>query len=164
MDDLLVVGHQFNAVKTVKQSLSKEFEMLDIGEVKTFLGMKIERDVEGKCLRISQRSFLENLLLRFHMHECKAVSTPMECHLRLKKGEDAEHTDKPYRQMIVCLMHVMLTSRPDLCACVSYLSQFQSCSTDVHWKHAKRVLRYIKSTLEYGLVFRAKDSAVVDSC
>jgi len=95
------------------------------------------------------------------MHECKAVSTPMECHLRLKKGEDAERTDKPYRQLIGCLMYVMLTSRPDLCASVSYLSQFQSCPTEVHWKHAKRVLRYIKGTLEYGLVFRAKDSAPV---
>ncbi|XP_055623785.1 uncharacterized protein LOC129781873 [Toxorhynchites rutilus septentrionalis] len=78
----------------------------------------------------------------------------------LRKGEEAERTDKPYRELIGCLTYVTLTSRPDLCAAVSYLSQFQSCPTEQHWvQHTKRVLRYIKGTLDLGLVFRAKDEA-----
>lgn len=161
VDDLLVVSRQLKAVEAVKRCLSSEFEMSDVGEVRTFLGMRIDRDVEGRSLRISQRVFLENLLRRFNMSECKAASTPIECRLRLKKGEEAERTDKPYRELIGCLTYVTLTSRPDLCAAVSYLSQFQSCPTEQHWVHAKRVLRYIKGTLDLGLVFVAEDSAPV---
>lgn len=161
VDDLLVVGHRLNAVKAVKKSFSREFEMTYIGEVQIFLGMKIEREVGEKCLRINQRSFLENLLLRFNMQDCKPMSTPMENHLRLKKGEEVERTDKPYRQLIGCLMYITLASRPDLCAAVGYLSQFQSCPTEVYWKHAKRVLRYIKGTLEFALLLRARDSEPV---
>lgn len=161
VDDLLVVGRQLKAVEVVKRCLANEFEMTDIGEVQAFLGMRIDRDLERRILRISQRGFLENLLRRFNMHECKATSTPIECRLRLKKGEEAERTDKPYRELIGCLTYVTLTSRPDLCAAVSYLSQFQSCPSEVHWVHAKRVLRYIRGTLDLGLVFSAEESAPV---
>ncbi|XP_061505704.1 uncharacterized protein LOC133392003 [Anopheles gambiae] len=41
------------------------------------------------------------------------------------------------------------------------MSQFQSCPTELHWTHAKRILRYIKGTLDLALVFSAKDPAPV---
>ncbi|XP_058445237.1 uncharacterized protein LOC131426484 [Malaya genurostris] len=95
------------------------------------------------------------------MFECKIASTPIKCRLRLKKGEEAERTDKPYRELIGCLTYVTLTSRPDLCAAVSYPLQFQSCPTEVHWVHAKRVLRYSRGTLDLELVFAVEDSVPI---
>lgn len=84
----------------------------------------------------------------------------MKCYLSFKKEEKAERTDKPYRLLIDCLMYLTLITRPDLCVAVRYLIQFQSCLTEKHW-NARRVLRYIKGTLEFRLVFRAKDSESV---
>lgn len=49
VDDLLIVGHQLSAVKAVKKCLSNEFEMTDVGEVQTFLEMKM-----STCLWINQ--------------------------------------------------------------------------------------------------------------
>ncbi|XP_062541688.1 uncharacterized protein LOC134209694 [Armigeres subalbatus] len=56
-------------------------------------------------------------------------------------------------------MYVTLTTRPDLSAAVNYYSQFQSSPTDVHWTHLKRILRYVKGTLDFGLEYTADDDA-----
>lgn len=53
-------------------------------------------------------------------------------------------------------MYVALTSRPDLCGATIYFSQFQSCPNDEHWIHVKRILRYIKGTLDLKLVYDGK--------
>lgn len=121
--------------------------------------MDINRDLEAGVLKINQRGYFERLLERFGMTECKAVSTPMENRLRLKKGEEQQRTTKPYRELVGCLMYASLTTRPDLSAATNYFSQFQSCPTDEHWVHLKRILRYIKGTLDIGLVYQLNNDA-----
>lgn len=74
-------------MQEVKRRFVGEFEMSDVGEIRSFLGMKVERDVGKRMLRISQRGFLESLLSRFNMQDCKPISTPMECCLRLERGK-----------------------------------------------------------------------------
>lgn len=119
------------------------------------------RDVDQRIMRISQRRYLETPLKRFNMSECKPISVPMECRLRLQKGEEAKRTAMPYRELVDCLMYATLTTRPDLFAAVNYYSQFQSCPTDEHWAHLKRILRYVKGLLDIGLKFEADDAAPV---
>lgn len=89
VDDVLVIGHELKEILAEKRSLSKEFEMTDSGEVTSFLGMKIERDVEGGVLWISQQTYLLDLLARFDMSDGKSSSAPMENRLRLENGEES---------------------------------------------------------------------------
>lgn len=56
-------------------------------------------------------------------------------------------------------MYIALTCRPDLSASVNYYSQFQSCPTEVHWTYLKHVLRYLKGSLNIGLIYQARDNA-----
>lgn len=70
----IVVGRQLKADEVVKRRLAIAFEITDTGEVQTFLGMTIGRDIEQRPLRISQKGFLGNLLLRFNMQECRLLS------------------------------------------------------------------------------------------
>lgn len=161
VDDVLLVGHQLKLIQTVKRCLSSEFEMKDIGEVDCFLGMRIERKIQQRILRISQRVFLERLLQRFNMSECKPASTPIENRLRLQRGEESQRTNKPYRELVGCLVYVAITTRPDLNAAVNFYSQFQCCPTEEHWGHLKRVLRYIRGTLDLGLQFEGDDNAPI---
>lgn len=161
VDDVLLVGHKLKEILVVKKCFSNEFEMKDIGEVNCFLGMKIERNVQQRVLRVSQRAFLERLLQRFNMSDCKPVSTPIENRLRLQRGDESKRTNKPYRELVGCLVYVTLTTRPDLSAAVNYYSQFQSCPTDEHWGHLKRVLRYIRGTLDLGIQFEGDDNAPI---
>lgn len=58
-----------------------------------------------------------------------------------------------------CLTYASLTARPDLSAAVNFFSQFQACPNEEHWVHLKRVLRYVKGTLDYGLTYKANMKA-----
>ena len=95
------------------------------------------------------------------MTNCNPCSTPMECQLKLTRKADGELTVKPYREFIGCLTYVACTSRPDLSAAVNYFSQFQSYATEVHWKAAKRMLRYIRGAIDLKLEYRYEQNAIV---
>lgn len=51
-------------------------------------------------------------------------------------------------------MYITVCTRPDIAHAVSYLSQFNESFTEIHWKAAKRVLRYLKGTINHCLVFK----------
>ncbi|KXJ62357.1 hypothetical protein RP20_CCG018720 [Aedes albopictus] len=147
----------------VKELLSREFEMTDMGDIKSFLGMRIDYDLEGGVMRISQQQYHEDVLRRFEMSDCKPISTPLEHRLKLPKGIEEKRITKPYRELVGCLTYAAMTTRPDLAAAVNFLSQFQSCPNEIHWVHLRRVLRYLKGTVTVGLVYRrGSDAAAVE--
>lgn len=119
-----------------------------------FLGLKIHRDILEGRMTLSQEPYAKLVLKRFGMEECKPVATPMEPNIQLRKNEAKSNLQKPYRELIGCLTYLMVTSRPDLSASVSYYSQFQSNPSEEHWIHAKRILRYIKGTVDHGLAYQ----------
>lgn len=161
VDDILLASSSLKALETVKRSFSGEFEMKDVGEVNQFLGLTVERDLAKKTLRIHQRGYFESLLQRFEMTESKPISTPMENRLRLPKGCEEKRTSKPYRELVGCLMYASLATRPDLSAAVNYFSQHQVCPNEDHWVHLKRILRYVKETLDVGLIFKDDDQGAM---
>lgn len=153
VDDLLLIGNNIDDIKHIKTSMSNVFEMKDMEEVKQFLGIHIVRDRVKGALHLDQKVYLENVLKRFGMNDCNGVSTPIERQLKLVKADGCVETNQPFKELIGCLIYAAITSRPDLCAAVNYLSQFQCCATDEHWSHLKRVLRYIKATLNLHLIY-----------
>lgn len=147
-----------DTIRDLKAKLKDEFDMSDMNEISTFLGLTIERRKNEGVLLISQRKYLENLLARFGMADCKPKQTPLASGVKLEKCNDpSKYTKQPYRELIGCLTYVTVMSRPDLCAAVNYFSAFQTCASDDHWNHAKRILRYIKGTLDLKLVYRRND-------
>lgn len=161
VDDILMASSSLKVLEAVKRGFSAEFEMTDAGEVKQFLGISVERDAPNGIMRIHQRNYFENLLQRFEMNDSKPISTPLENRLKLTRGIEEQRTSKPYRELVGCLMYASLTTRPDLSAAVNYFSQFQSCPNENHWVHLKRMLRYVKETLDVGLIFRDDECSPV---
>lgn len=151
VDDLLLVSDSIEEIDKMKTILSKKFEMTDMKEVKYFLGFLVEKQ-SGK-LKISQKSYIEKVLLRFGMVECKIANTPMESNLKLVVSDAMPVTSKPYKELIGCLMFIMTISRPDISAAVNYFSRMQAAPTDQHWVYLKRVVRYLKGTINLKLVF-----------
>ena len=92
VDDVLLASNDIRTMNKEKAKLSKHFEMVDQGKIHFCLGMTIKRDRIRKILSIDQRAYLENVLKRFNMHECKPVSTPIETGKRYKQLEDEDET------------------------------------------------------------------------
>nr|XP_034919801.1 secreted RxLR effector protein 161-like [Populus alba] len=88
------------------------------------------------------------------MEECKATSTPMNQKEKLSKNDGADKVDEGYfRSMIGCLMY-LTTTRPDILFAVSLLSRFMHGTSELHLRATKRILRYVKRTVSYGVKFK----------
>lgn len=75
--------------------------------------------------------------------------------LPIGEGLDEKY---PYRELVGCLMYVMMSCRPDLSASINFFSRYQSSYTECHWNHLKRILRYIKRTIDFELVYSKTDN------
>jgi len=84
----------------------------------------------------------------------------MEPCLKLEDVKEKKRVH-PYRKLVGCLSYVAMVSRPDLCYAVNYLSRFQENPTDIHWNHLKRILRYIKCTVNLNLHFNNSTEPII---
>ncbi|KAH9793969.1 Integrase catalytic domain-containing protein [Citrus sinensis] len=156
VDDLLVTGNKKCVVEEFKQEMMEIFEMTDLELMTFFLGMEIKQN-ENEVF-ICQKKYAREILKKFKLEECKEMSTPMNSKEKLCKEDGTEKVDQAYfRSLIGCLMYLTAT-RPDILNAVSILSRFMHCASEWHLKAAKRVLRYVKGTCNFGIKFtRSKE-------
>lgn len=136
---------------SIKQKLMKEFQITDLGPAQQILGMKLCKDNDK--ITLDQSSYIQRVLQKYKMEDCKPSPTPMESGLKLPRGHQKDD-NLDYRGLVGCLMYIAVCSRPDIAHAVSYLSQFNESFSEIHWKAAKRVLRYLKGTINNCLVFQ----------
>ncbi|TYK29919.1 Retrovirus-related Pol polyprotein from transposon TNT 1-94 [Cucumis melo var. makuwa] len=122
-----------------------------------------KRSSKGKVKFSSARKkYAKEILKKFKMDECKAVSTPINKKEKLCKEHCADKVDEGYfRSLIGCFMYLTAT-RPDILNVVSILSRFMHCASELHLKAAKRVIRYAKGTSDFGVKFtRGKEFKLI---
>ena len=118
-----------------------------------FIGMKVWQNEDG--IFLGQGKYVVEILKRFRMMDCKAMTTPMASNLKLLSDASSESVDATiYCQMIGSLKYLTNT-RPDICFAVNTLSQFLTDPRHVHLIAGKHILRYLKGTVEYGLKYEA---------
>ena len=154
VDDIILCLNNTNMLKKEKLALAKRIKVEDLGELHYVLGMSVKRNRRSRTLSISQTKYLEGVLKRFNMENCKPVSTPLEQGRKFEPlSEDEEPVDvQAYQMAIGCLTYVTTVSRPDLSAAVGVLSKFMSKPGTEHWQGVKRVMRYIQGTLKYRFI------------
>jgi hypothetical protein len=152
VDDMLITGDNLEHICHVKQHLSKEFQMSDLGPLSYFLGIEVQQTQKGFYL--SQSKYIQDLLDRSGITDTRTVATPMDLHLKLRPKELADPTR--YRHIVGSLVYLTIT-RPDIAHAVHMLSQFVSTPTSVHYGHLLRVLRYLRGTRSICLLY-ASDS------
>lgn len=150
VDDILIFSSSETDIVDVKSKLKKEFKMKDLNEVSKFLGMEIIQ--KQNQIVINQSQYMENLLKKYNMQDCKPVSTPIDPNY-VHEGEADMKYESLCRSVIGGLLYLSLCSRPDISIAIGILSRHQHVSNEYLWKALKRVLRYIKGTLTSSLVF-----------
>nr|GEV73397.1 putative RNA-directed DNA polymerase [Tanacetum cinerariifolium] len=73
------------------------------------------------------------------------------CRLKIDDGEPIDETS--FKQLVGSLMCIT-TTRPDIQFVVSFISRLLAKPTDIHLAAAKRVMRYIQGTLDYGVWYK----------
>ncbi|CAJ2645977.1 unnamed protein product [Trifolium pratense] len=151
VDDLLITGSRIAEIAKVKDKLKSEFEMSDLGELSFFLGMEFMRREDGIVMH--QQKYIGELLEKFEMKSCNPLSNPSETNTKIDECSDEEKVDPTVFRQIVGSLRYVCNSRPDICYDVSVISRFMHDPRKSHMIAAKRILRYLKGTLEIGLLF-----------
>lgn len=153
VDDFFIFSNDKIETENLKQVLSNQFSIKDLGQVKVCLGMNITFNKDKEYVTLSQETYIDQLLNKFNLSDCKTADTPMEVKLNVNKGQDSINSDVPYQQLIGSLMYLSVLTRPDISYSISFLSQFNNCHTKELWEYAKRVLKYLKRTKSYGIKY-----------
>ncbi|XP_019200072.1 PREDICTED: uncharacterized protein LOC109193673 [Ipomoea nil] len=145
VDDILLMGNDSAMLK----KLSTVFHICDLRKLRFFLG--IEATEMADSIVLSQKRYMTELLRKAAMESCKPLATHIALNTQLTPGESDTLDDlTPYRQLVGSLMYLLIT-RPDLAYSVNKLCQFMHTPTQSHWAALKRVLRYVKGSLDLGL-------------
>lgn len=150
VDDILIAGNQIDKINEIKLKLSKDFEITDMGETKFFLGVEIMR--KDNEITIIQRRYIRDLLKRFKMEDANGIDTPGNVNENFELNN--ETYEAPYRELIGGLMYLAVVTRPDIINRVVHLAQFMTNFNKEHWIAAKRILRYVKKTSDFGLSYK----------
>lgn len=80
--------------------------------------------------------------------------------LQKPQNQSSEDAKLPYRELVGSLMYLASSTRPDIAFAASYLGQFNNCYSEEHWRAAKRVLRYLRGTINLGINYGATSGVI----
>ncbi|GMJ03321.1 hypothetical protein HRI_004001300 [Hibiscus trionum] len=154
VDDILLTGNSITDVQTVIDSLHAQFTIKDLSQLQFFLGLEVQRTNNG--LFLHQHQYATDLLKKTGFLECKDTSTPMVIYPKLSKHIGEPLSDVQGFRSVVGALQYLCHTRPDLAYAVNKVAQYMQAPTDVHWHAVQRILRYIKTTLHFGLWFECQ--------
>jgi len=93
------------------------------------------------------------MLKKFKMNNCNPVSTLVECGIKLSKHEEGERVDPTIFRSLVGSLRYLTCTRPDILYGVGLVSRYMESPTITHFKTAKRIIRYVKGTIDFLVYF-----------
>ena len=164
VDDIVLGGKRNSRISEVKTALSMRLVMKDMGELHYFLGMSVNQDQKTGRVWIGQPAYAEKLLEKFGMGSANPVSTPVEYGLKLAKASEEDSKSDCvdqglYQSAVGGLLYLATSTRPDIAYGVNNVAKFCSQPTKQHWVAVKRILRYLKGTVNLGLLYRKGSSS-----
>ncbi|CAI7853129.1 unnamed protein product, partial [Closterium sp. NIES-54] len=156
VDDLVFATADTEALAHVKSELQKRHTCTDLGELTSYLGLRITWDRAQRTITFTQSHMVQQVLQRFDFTYSSPQSTPLPTghSLSAPPSDESVEPSGPYPELVGCLMYLMTCTRPDLAYPLSLLAHYVALGRHqkVHWDAAKRVLRYLCSTSGMGLV------------
>ena len=160
VDDIILAGKSDKRRKEVKRDLAKKFNIKDMGKLHHFLGKKIIQYENTGEVWIGQPAYTENLLQKFEMDQAKPVGTPVDSMKLVKAAEDDKQIDQQlYQSAIGSLMYLSVGTRSDITFAVNNVAKFSERPTNQHWTAVKRIMRYLRGTVNFGLLYGKQGSS-----
>jgi hypothetical protein len=150
-------------IEEVKKFLSNNFEMKDLGEADIILNIKLLREGNSR-VTLLQSHYVEKVLSRFGFSDCQPAPTPYDPSVLLRKNQRIARNQLRYSQIIGLLMYLASATRPNISFAVCKLSRCVLNPGDDHWRVVKRVMRYIKGTMSYGICYTRHPKVLEGYC
>jgi len=106
--------------------------------------------------------YIKEVLKKFDMEECSLVSMPKVTGCKISKMDESPTMNQTLYRSIIGMLLYLTASRPDVMQVVAIVRIFQANPRQSHLLVAKRILRYLKTIMDYGLWYlRGKEVVVL---
>ncbi|CAI7843226.1 unnamed protein product [Closterium sp. NIES-53] len=165
VDNLVFATADTEALALVKSELQKRHTCIDLGELRSYLGLQITRDRARRTITLTQSHMVQQVLQHFGFTWSSAQATALATghSLSAPPSDESVEPSGPYPELVGCLMYLMTCTRPDLAYPLGLLARYVAPGQHrkVHMDAAKRVLRYLCSTSGMGLVLGGRGDVVL---
>jgi hypothetical protein len=152
VDDIIITGDEVVEIRHLKDNLSKQFEVKDLGQLRYFLDLDIARSPKG--ILLSQRKCVLDLLTETGMLGCRPASTPIDPNHKLH-AKCGDLVNKERYQRLVGRLIYLCHTRPDISYVVSVVSRYMHEPRKGHLDAVYHILRYLKSCPGKGIIFQS---------
>ncbi|CAI5531361.1 unnamed protein product [Closterium sp. Naga37s-1] len=165
VDDLVFATADTEGLAHVKSELQKRHTCTDLGELTSYLGLRITRDRAQRIITLTRSHMVQQVLQRFRFTYSSPQSTPLPTghSLSAPPSDESVEPSGPYPELVGCLMYLMTCTRPDLAYPLNILARYVAPGRHrkEHMDAAKKVLRYLCRTSGMGLVLGGRARVVL---
>jgi hypothetical protein len=91
VDDLIILSSNMESMDALKSKLEAKYEMMDLEELNYCLGVEFARDRAVRTITMNQAKYVEEVLKRFGMEDCKPIGTPLDTKVKFVKLSNEEY-------------------------------------------------------------------------
>jgi len=146
---MIYMGSCESLSEEFKSYIMGKFDMSKLGLLHYFLGLEVDQCTDG--IFVSQKKYATDLLKRLNMLHCKSTSTPMNVNEKLVVNDGTGMANAKQFRSIVGGLNYLCHTRPDITFPESVVSKFMHNPSLHHLGEAKRILRYIAGTMDFGI-------------
>jgi hypothetical protein len=151
VDDIVLTSNTLSYLDELITQLSTVFDLKDLGSLHYFLGLQVTKSSNG--LYLNQAKYAHDLLKKHNMLDSKPAKSLSCPNTRLSLHDGDPLPDPHGYRSLVGALHYLTFTRPDISFSVHQVCQYMSTPTTIHLAAAKRILRYLRGTLNHGIVF-----------
>jgi hypothetical protein len=155
VDDIIIAAKSDEETIEIFKIIQKRYKCKDLGKLHTYIGFEIKYAESG--ILITQRNYIDKMLRRYNLENCKPSETPFKSTIHDVKSWKTE-TQAPFRSAIGALLYLSNGTRPDIAFVTSMLARYVDKPTHEAWECAKHVFRYLQGTKDFCLEFSPKNS------
>jgi hypothetical protein len=154
VDDGIIASLYLEHITSIITYLEMNFKVIQ-GGMEYFVGFQINRDPFTGSIFIHQTRYIDDIVDHFGMKDANLVSTLVDTHARLSNQVDPTNPPihVPYKEVVGFIIYTTLFTRPDISYAASLVAKFQPKPKQSHWTITKRIYRYLKGTMTYGIKF-----------
>jgi hypothetical protein len=156
VDDIILTASNTQLLQRVIEELHQEFAIKDLGALRFFLGVQVRRDDTGFFLM--QAQYTEDILDRAGMANCKPATTPVDAKQKLSASDGDPTANATFYRSITGALQYLTLTRPDIAYAVNQACLYMHSPRVAHWNLVKRILRYLRGTVNSGITISASPS------
>ena len=160
VDDIFGTGTNDELFEQLIEGLQQELDVVNLGEIRQCLGMMVTRLEDGSLL-LNNEIYIDNMLETFDMQDCGfddspgIANNPLSLADCIPKDKYVPEVQDRYRSLIGSLLYCAICWRPSILQRVTQCARFIGVAGEKHIQAVNRILKFLKKTKSYGLLFKA---------